>query len=477
MLKLFDSYTKKKRAFRPLRKGKVTFYGCGPTVYSSVHIGNLRTFLFYDLLRRLFEFSKLEVTQVMNITDVGHMMADADEGEDKMEVSAKESGQSPQEVAEFYARQFFRDIDRLNFRRADVYPKASEHVTEMIRLIGRLLDRGHAYKVRHGDGGTSVYFDVSTFPDYGKLSGNRLDDLNPGARIEVRDEKRHPADFSLWIHNPKHLMQWEAPWGSGYPGWHIECSAMAIKYLGETIDVHAGGEDNKFPHHECEIAQSECATGHEFSRYWLHVTHLLVDGEKMSKSKGKFFTLDDLLEKGFSARAVRYLLLSSHYRQTLNFTMHGLDSATATLDRLDSFADTLNRHSGNGKGVRVNPAVAARKGFVAALNDDLNVPNALAVLFDYVREANERMAKDELTVSERSDADRLMKTVGQLLGFTFGRTVGDDDVSSSVKALVEKREQARKEKAFSEADRIRLELLDRGYEIEDTSDGPVIKRK
>jgi len=413
----------------------------------------------------------------MNITDVGHMMADEDEGEDKMEVAAKESGQTPQEVAEFFTRQFFRDIDRLNFRRADVYPRASEHVTEMIRLIGRLLDKGHAYKVRHGDGGTSVYFDVSTFLDYGKLSGNKLDDLSPGARIEVRDEKRHPADFALWIHNPKHLMQWEAPWGSGYPGWHIECSAMAIKYLGETIDIHAGGEDNRFPHHECEIAQSECATGHEFSHYWLHITHLLVDGEKMSKSKGNFFTLDDLLAKGYSARSIRYLLLSSHYRQTLNFTMRGLDSAAAALDRLDSFADTLSRYSGQEKGIRSNPAAMARKGFVAALNDDLNISNALATLFDYVREANERMAKNELTANERSDAGQLIKDVGQLLGFTFGRTVGDEDIPSSVKALVEKREQARLEKAFAEADRIRLELLEKGYEIEDTSDGPIIKRK
>lgn len=477
MLKLFDSYTRKERAFRPLRKGRATIYGCGPTVYSSVHIGNLRTFLFYDLLRRFLEQSGLEVTQVMNITDVGHMLADADEGEDKMDVAARERGQTPQEVAEFYTRQFFRDIERLNFRRADVYPRASEHVPEMIRLIERLIERGHAYKVRHEDGASSVYFDVSTFAGYGKLSGNKIEDLNPGARIEVRDEKRHPADFALWIHNPKHLMQWETPWGSGYPGWHVECSAMAIKYLGETVDIHAGGEDNRFPHHECEIAQSECSTGRGFVRCWLHVTHLLVDGEKMSKSKRNFYTLDDLLEKGHSARAVRYLLLSSHYRQPFNFTLCGLDASASALDRLDTFADTLGRQSGQEKGVRANPAAAAKKAFVVAMNDDLNVPAALAALFDYVRDANDRMAGGGLSRAELSDAGKLLATAGQVLGFTFGRSVGDEEVPSSVRILVERREKARAEKSFAEADRIRQELLEKGYEIEDTSEGPVIKRK
>ncbi|MEK7855146.1 MAG: class I tRNA ligase family protein, partial [Acidobacteriota bacterium] len=254
MLRFHDSLTRSGQPFKPLQKGKVRIYNCGPTVYDYVHIGNLRYFLFTDLLRRYLEHKGYEVHQVMNITDVGHVLADADEGDDKMEIAAAKAGKSPQELAEFYTEAFFRDIDRLGIARAASYPRASQHVDEMIAVIAKLLANGCAYKV-----GGSVYFDVSSFPAYGQLSGNVVAGLHPGARVDVREEKKHPADFALWISNPRHLMQWTAPWGKGYPGWHIECSAMAMKYLGETIDIHTGGEDNKFPHHEAEIAQSECA--------------------------------------------------------------------------------------------------------------------------------------------------------------------------------------------------------------------------
>jgi cysteinyl-tRNA synthetase len=366
----------------------------------------------------------------------------------------------------------------LNIRRAHVYPKASEHVDEMIDMIKRLLEKGHAYKVEHEDGGVSVYFDVSTFADYGKLSGNTLEGLTPGARVEVRNEKKHPADFALWIHNPQHLMQWEAPWGSGYPGWHIECSAMATKYLGPTIDIHTGGEDNKFPHHECEIAQSECATGQEFARYWLHVTHLMVEGEKMAKSRGNFLTLDDLLDKGYGAREIRYLLLSSHYRQTLNFTEHGLESARSALDRLDAFADTLTHYAPKKEGSG-GPGFSAEvlKSFTAAMDDDMNVSEALAAIFEFVRTANERMGAEQMSSAEKMGAEKLLQKVGSVLGFTFGKTLDDTEIPESVQVLVERREQARKEKSFQEADRIRDELLEKGFEVEDTPEGPVIKRK
>ncbi len=478
MLKLQDSYSKKKRVFRPLKKGKVSMYNCGPTVYGNVHIGNLRAFLFADLLRRYLERKGFEVTQVMNITDVGHMLADADEGEDKMEAAARKEGRSPTEIAEHYTKAFFRDIDRLNIRRAQVYPKASEHVDEMIRMIQKLLKKGHAYKVKHEDGGISVYFDVASFKRYGKLSGNKIDDLQAGKRIEVRDEKKHPADFALWIHNPAHVMQWEAPWGTGYPGWHIECSAMAVKYLGETIDIHTGGEDNKFPHHECEIAQSECASGKRFADYWLHVTHLMVDGKKMSKSLGNFYTLEDLLAKGYGAREIRYLLLSSHYRQPLNFTIKGIKAARASLARLDDFADALARYAPKKvEKKRPTKAKEALAAFDGALDDDMNVPEALAALFDYIREANDMMAKETMDAAEKDGAEALLQAVGDTLGFTFGRTVADADIPKSVKELVERRETARKEKSFKEADRIRDELADRGYEIEDSPEGPIIKRK
>jgi cysteinyl-tRNA synthetase len=477
MLKLYDSYNKKKRVFRPIKKGKITMYNCGPTVYDRVHIGNLRAFLFADLVRRYLKYLGNEVTQVMNITDVGHMLADVDVGEDKMEVAAKKEGRTPQEVATYYTQLFFRDIDRLNICRAHVYPRASEHVEEMIAMISRLLERGHAYKVRVKDGGFNVYFDVSTFADYGKLSGNKVNKLSPGARIEIRDEKRNVADFALWIYNPRHIMQWEAPWGSGYPGWHIECSAMAIKYLGKTIDIHTGGEDNKFPHHECEIAQSECFSGEEFARYWLHVTHLMVEGEKMSKSLGNFLTLDNLLEKGHSPREIRYLLVSSHYRLPLNFTEHGLESARSALERLDTFADNLSRYASKKKGRGPGQATDVLKIFQAALNDDLNVAAALAALFDFIKAANERLSKGEMTAAEKTGAEKLLSVVNDVLGFTFGRSLDDKDIPASIRALMEKREQARKDKSFKEADLIRDSLSEKGFIIEDTPDGPIIKRK
>jgi cysteinyl-tRNA synthetase len=475
MIKFHDSLKKKNVPFKPLVKGKVRMYNCGPTVYGDVHIGNLRSFLFADVLRRFLEYKGYDVEQIMNITDVGHMLADADVGEDKMEVAAKAQGKTPEEVAEHYTARFFRDIDRANVRRATSYPKASAHVEDMIALIGKLLENGKAYKVEH-DGGVSVYYDVTAFRGYGKLSGNTLEGLTAGARVEVRDEKRHPGDFALWIHNPKHLMQWEAPWGKGYPGWHIECSAMAMKYLGPTLDIHTGGEDNKFPHHECEIAQSEGATGKPFAKVWMHVTHLLVDGEKMSKSKGNFHTLSDLVDKGHSARAIRYLLISAHYRQSLNFTMDGITAAAASLARLDDFMDAVGRVQPANDGKKATKAKAAHKAFDAALENDLNVSEALAAVFAYVKEGNELRAADALTGNEKTDALAFMTAVGDVLGFSFGRSVTEADIPESIMTLVRKRDEARKEKRFAESDRLRDELLEKGYMIEDSPDGTLVKR-
>lgn len=470
MLKFFDSLSKKTQSFRPLKRGAVTMYNCGPTVYDYVHIGNLRSFLFADLLRRFLEHKGLQVTQVMNITDVGHMLHDADVGEDKIETAAKKENKTPQEVAAFFTDAFFKDIERLNIRKASVYPKASEHVPEMIAIIEKLLANGSAYKV-----GNDVYYDVSSFPKYGALSGNEIKDLNPGARIEVRAEKKHPADFALWIHNPEHVMQWESPWGPGYPGWHIECSAMAMKYLGETVDIHTGGEDNKFPHHECEIAQSEGSTGKQFVRYWLHVTHLLVDGEKMSKSKGNFYRLDDLAGKGFAPRDVRWLLLSTHYRQQLNFTMHGLESSKAALARLDSFADNLARTKPENAG---RPTTLAKKTLAAidkALDDDLNVAAAFALVFDYVRAMNEKQAAKSLTERDRAAAVWFLQEIGAVFGFTFGSGT-EADIPASILALADKRDEARAARRFGEADRLRDEIKAAGWNVEDTSEGRRIRR-
>lgn len=471
MLNFTNTLTRQNERFKPLKRKKVSIYNCGPTVYGYVHIGNLRYFVFTDLLRRLLERRGYAVTQVMNVTDVGHMLADADEGEDKILAASRKEGKTPQEIAAFYADAFFRDIDRLGIRRATVYPRASEHVPQMIDVIGRLLKNGCAYRV-----GGSVYFDVSSFPDYGKLSGNTVDNLAPGARVEVRTEKKHPADFALWIENPKHLLQWEAPWGRGYPGWHIECSAMAMHYLGKTIDIHTGGEDNKFPHHEAEIAQSECASGKPFARLWLHVTHLLVDGEKMSKSKGNAYTLDDLAAKRFAPREVRYLLLATHYRHELNFTWAGLDSAKGALARLDDFADALLSFTPKEKGRADKDARSAGKAFDQALDDDLGVPEALSALFDFVRQTNEKISAGALTRAERQAAIDLLTAAGDALGFAFGRSASDEQIPESAKELIEKREEARKGKRFAEADRLRDEIRERGFVVEDTPEGRRVKR-
>jgi cysteinyl-tRNA synthetase len=470
MLRFSDSLKKAPTTFRPLKKGVVSLYSCGPTVYDYVHIGNLRYFVFTDLLHRFLEYKGYAVHHVMNITDVGHMLADADEGEDKMEVAARTAGKSPQEVAEFYTEAFFRDIDRLGIARATAYPRASAHVEEMVAVIAKLLQHGCAYKV-----GESVYFDVSSFPKYGKLSGNTIQGLQPGARVEVRGEKKHPADFALWIHKPTHLMQWTAPWGTGYPGWHIECSAMAMKELGETIDIHTGGEDNKFPHHEAEMAQSECATGKPFARYWLHATHLLVDGEKMSKSKKNFYTLDDLIAKGYDVRAVRWLLLSTQYRQQLNFTFAGLDAARNALVRIDNFADAVARTTTDESGRPTRVGAKATKAFEQALDDDLNVPEALAALFDFVRMMNEKIARKRFTGHDKAAAEAFLEAVGKMLGFTFG---GDgEDIPQSVLDLIAQRDEARKQKRFTESDELRTRIEEMGYVVEDTPEGRHIRKK
>ncbi|MHC5083008.1 MAG: cysteine--tRNA ligase, partial [Planctomycetota bacterium] len=318
-IQFYNTFSKSVETFESVEPGKVKLYSCGPTVYSHPHIGNFRSFLMADLLKRFLAFKGYDVTHIMNITDVGHLLDDADEGADKLEEAARKEKKDPLEIAQKYIDSFQDASEMLNMIPADNYPRATEHINEMIALIETLVDKGHAYVV-----GNNVYYDVTTFADYGKLSGNTLDDLNAGARIEVNDEKKNPQDFALWKHDPRHIQQWDSPWGRGFPGWHIECSAMSIKYLGRQFDFHTGGEDNIFPHHECEIAQSEGASETKWVKYWMHARFLLFDGEKMSKSKGNLYTIQELVEKGFKKNAIRYALISSHYRQNYNFTFDGL---------------------------------------------------------------------------------------------------------------------------------------------------------
>ncbi len=470
---LTNSLTGRKEEFVPRVPGEVRMYNCGPTVYNYAHVGNLRAFLMADVLRRLLEARGFEVRQVMNITDVGHMTEDdiRDAGEDKMAVAAKELGKDPYEVAKFFTEAFFADLKALNFQEAEAYPRATETIPEMIAMVERLVSKGNAYVV-----GGNVYFDVATFPEYGKLSGNTVASLKAGARLEVNPEKRHPADFALWKSDPQHIMQWDSPWGPGFPGWHIECSVMAQAILGEEIDIHTGGEDNRFPHHECEIAQSEAATGKTFARYWIHTGYLQVGGEKMAKSKGNFFTLRDLMEKGYDPRAIRAALISVHYRQPMNLTLDGIDEAAKNLERVH---ELLRKTTGT-DGLPDRPEVAeaaarARNDFDAAMDDDMNVSPARAAVLALVSELN-RAGADLST----ADANLVRGTFAHFDGI-LGTGLMDfddgEDLSTEVEALIEARNAARKAKDFAESDRIRDELAGRGIILSDGAGGTTWKRK
>lgn len=461
--------------FVPLAEGKVGMYHCGPTVYDHPHIGNFRSFLFADLLRRFFEFRGYEVRQVMNLTDVGHLTQDdIERGEDKMVRAAREAGLSVREVADRYTEEFFRYLDLLNFRRAHHYPRATDHIPEMIEMIRVLLDRKFAYRV-----GGNVYFDISRFPEYGKLSGNTLRALRIGARLEPNPEKRHPADFALWKQDPRHLMQWDSPWGRGFPGWHIECSAMSMKYLGQTFDIHTGGEDNIFPHHESELAQSEAFTGRPFVRFYLHVRFLLVDGRKMSKSLGNFLTLRDLQEKGVDPMALRYELLRVHYRMPQNFTLDSLEGSKRNVDRLREVRRRLvdlvkADRTGGGRNKDLQKTLQRNlEGFGAALDDDLNIAQALARLFESVNAINKSLASGDMSSADAEIALDHLSRVDSVLGVLERET--EVRIDPEVERLVHQREEARKKKDWETADRLRAELRRRGVLLQDTKEGTKIR--
>ncbi len=493
VLKFYNTLSNKKEVFKPLKRGVVNMYNCGPTVYDYAHIGNFRAYIFADVLRRYLEYKGFKVRQIMNITDVGHMTVDEEtegRGEDKIEMKARKEKKDPWQIARFYEKAFFEDIAKLNIKKAMAYPKATGHIKEMIKTIQRLIKKGCAYEANG-----SVYYDITRFKDYGKLSGNTIDKLKAGKRIDVIREKRNWFDFALWKKDPKHIMQWDSPWGRGFPGWHIECSVMSMKYLGDTLDIHTGGEDNIFPHHECEIAQAEGATGKRFVRYWLHTRHLLVNGEKMSKSKGNFYTLRDLLEKGYDPKAIRYLLLSGHYRIRLNFTEEGLKSAEETVRR---FQDIVSRLKGEKQKDKPNPKVKKlvqkiKKDFEKAMDDDLNISLALGKVFDFVREMNKVVSGG----IGKNDANLAYKTIlkfDKVLGLELGKVrvektekirIGESvfiinwqnvKPSAEVEKLIKKREKFRKEKNWKEADKIRDKIRKTGYILEDTETGVRVKK-
>jgi len=449
-LMLYNTLSRSKEKFIPLEPGKAGMYVCGPTVYDYAHIGNLRSYIFADLLRRVLEYNGYEVTHVMNITDVGHLVSDADEGEDKMAESARREKKTPWELAEFYTRDFMNSMELLNLKKPTIVCKATDHIREMIEFTQGLLEKGYAYRIE----GQGIYFDVSKFPEYGKLSGNRLEDLQAGARVAVDERKRHPADFALWKDAPpEHIMQWPSPWGPCYPGWHIECSTMAMKYLGQQIDIHTGGIDHIPIHHENEIAQSEALTGKPWVRYWLHGEFLQVDGGKMSKSLNNFYTLATLQERNIEPLAFRYFCLNAHYRTPLNFTWDGIAAAQKSLERLRQGYNNLPDD-----GQPAPPQMLER--FHRAINDDLNVPLALAYAWEAVR-------------SPSPGAKALLDRFDAVLGLNLNAPQVAKELPPELARLLEERNQARAARNWAKADALRDELARRGVTVKDTKEGTV----
>jgi len=471
-IKIFNSMTKKKEVFAPVKKGLVSIYACGPTVYDFIHIGNARTFVAFDVVRRYLEYRGFDVLFVSNITDVGHLTSDADTGEDKILKRAKRENVEPMELIERYIEEYHKDIDALNIKRPDISPRATGHIIEIIDWVKKLVEKGYAYE-KNG----SVYFDVSKFKNYGKLSGNTLDKLKAGARVEAIEEKNDALDFAVWIKaEPEHLMRWNSPWGKGYPGWHIECNVMATKYLGETIDIHEGGKDLKFPHHENEIAQAEAVTGKPFVNYWMHSEYINIKGEKMSKSKGNFFTARNVIEK-FGPEITRYFLASMHYRKEVNFDDNAVKQAEISLNRINSFLERVNDslNKKDKKDARLQKLFEdTKKEFSDAMDDDFNVPMALSKVFDLIRELNSHMEKNEVDRKALGlSKEFIEKDLSSILGVNFGRkkVVYSDDLEKVMKILIDIRERARKSKDFKTTDSIRDNLARIGIVLEDTDEG------
>ena len=465
-MKLYNTMDRKVEEFVPIEEGKVGMYCCGPTVYNYAHIGNLRTYIFEDILHRTLEEAGYRVKHVMNITDVGHLTGDGDDGEDKLGKRSRETGKSVWDIAAFYTDAFFADEKALNIKRPNVVCKATDHIQEMIALIKRLEEKGHTYTA-----GGNVYFSIDTIDDYGKLAGQKQEDKLSGARIAVDGNKRNPQDFVLWFTNSKfgeQAMMWDSPWGRGYPGWHIECSAMSMKYLGETFDIHCGGIDAIPVHHTNEIAQSEAATGHKWVNYWCHGEFLLNDKGKMSKSSGEFLTLPVLVGHGYNALDYRYFCLGGHYRTQLKFSYEALDHAKSARERLNSMVAELKAKA-KPESTISEKAESYKDAFFAALFNDLRCPEALAVMW--------KMLKDNsITEGEKLS---LLYSMDKVLGLDLDKIEAkkEEKVGGEEEwKLVEERKQAKAEKNYQRADEIRKELEERGYIVKDTPQGPILQK-
>lgn len=458
MLKVYNTLTRRKEEFVPLNDKVVTMYSCGPTVYSYAHIGNMRAYLFMDSVRRTLKYNGYKLKGVMNITDVGHLLSDGDDGEDKMEKASREQQKSVYEIAAIYTDAFMKDLAKLNIGKPEIIAKATDHINDMIKYVEALVEKGYGYETSDG-----IYFDISKFREYGKLSGLDLEGQRAGARVDVNDEKRNPADFALWKKAPKeHIMQWESPWGMGYPGWHIECSAMSRKYLGDTFDIHTGGVDHIPVHHENEIAQSEALVGHKTVDYWMHVEFMQVDGGKMSKSLKNTYTVSELEQKGYSAMAFRYFCLNTHYRKKLNFTFEGMDAAKTAYNRLLA---AVHSHKG-GKSFDEEAVKKYDEIFTEAINDDINIPLGLGVLWNMLKEKPSQAIYD------------LAMKFDKVLGLALDTESAPEKVEApeEVIKLAELRLKARKDKDWAQSDVLREQISKLGYQIIDKKDGYDIKK-
>lgn len=463
MLQFYNTINRKKEAFHPIDAELVRIYSCGPTVYNHVHIGNLRTFMFIDLLRRYLLYKGYKLKLVINITDV----------DDKIIAAANERGVSIFDITREYAEAFFENLDILKIQRAEEYPRATDHIDEMVGMIKKLVERGHAYEK---DG--SYYYNIGSFEKYGCLAHLDAEGLQAGSRGDADEyDKENVRDFALWKAPKEGEHFWETDIGPGRPGWHIECSAMSTAKLGETFDIHCGGVDLIFPHHENEIAQSEASTGKEFVRYWLHSEHLIVEGRKMSKSLGNQYTLKDLIDRGENARAIRYLLLTTHYRKKLNFTFDGLKAAEAALGRLDEFILRLREVELEGADTpEANASIEkAREGFENAMDDDLNISGGLGALFDFVKDINSLIDEEKVGQADRENVLAFLEKVNTVLDVLEFQAEELDD--EQILILIEKRLEARKGRDFAEADRIRDELADKGIILQDTPQGTRWRKK
>jgi cysteinyl-tRNA synthetase len=482
-LHIYNTLTRQKEEFKPIEEGRVGIYVCGPTVYSHSHIGHGKSYVSFDVIIRYLRYLGYKVSYVQNITDVGHLTDDADEGEDKIEKRSKADRVHPMEIAEMYTRSYFEDMDALGIIRPDISPRATGHIIEQIEMVKKLIAGGYAYEANG-----SVYFDVTKFAGYGKLSGRTVDELEAGARVEINPEKRHPADFALWKKaEAGHIMRWPSPWGEGFPGWHVECSAMSMKYLGESFDIHGGGLDNQFPHHECEIAQSESATGKPFVRYWLHNNMVTSNGQKMSKSLGNFVTLKDAFAK-YDPIVLRFFILQSHYRSTLDFSDEAVQGAKAGLEKLTNTLRNLRAEIAKaGSEPRTEPAAidleSYRSRFLAAMDDDFNSPQAIAVLFDLSREVNALLSLEtRFTVASLQKIETLFKELGgSVLGVipdVSGPALSADVKLESdlVQLLVDLRGEVRTQKLWGLSDKIRDGLKKVGIVLEDKKDGTVWRK-